>query len=90
MLSHLFQLKSLLLGFLLVSPAVAAWVLRDDGERLESRTAPTVPTRLPVEVIGDQGSQWRYVAVETTAVPEPGIIPLLILPTIFLLRRSRN
>jgi hypothetical protein len=47
--------------------------------------------RIPVEVVSKGSApEWVYVEVENQAVPEPGILPLLLLPTLLLLRRRHR
>ncbi len=49
-------------------------------------------TRVPVEVISKgEPPEWVYVEVEAQAVPEPGILPLLVLAgSVLALRRRRR
>lgn len=93
-------MKALIFGLLLASPPVAAWMLRNPDSLLAS-TAPaaaiqaTAPAaaasmQVPVEVVA-QGSapQWIYVEMRSEAIPEPGVLPLVLLPGLLLWRRRR-
>ena len=47
--------------------------------------------RIPVEVVSKGSApEWVYVEVENQAVPEPGALPLLLLPALVMLRRRRS
>ena len=98
-----FKMKTLLLGLLVASPALAAWISRG-SESVVSRQEitmisqraqtprPESVVRVPVEVIA-KGSppKWVYVEVPTHAVPEPGMVSLFVLTSLILaLHRQRD
>ncbi len=94
------QIKVILLGMLLASPAVALWGYRNHKSFTASHDVPSVAsvqpaaeavTRIPVEVIADGSApQWVYVQVGNQVVPEPGMVSLLALATLLLaFRRQR-
>lgn len=96
----LVQIKVLVFGLLLATPAVALWGLRSHKSLTMNQKNPTVPavqsvadsvTRIPVEVITNGSApQWVYVQVGNQAVPEPGMVSLLAVATLFLtFRRQR-
>lgn len=95
-------MKPLLFGMFLASPAVAAWIIQDSrGETAKNVQAvsygmpvnhPVPVTKVAVEVM-EKGSAPRtiYIDVETHAVPEPGMVSLLVLTaSLFIFRRQRN
>lgn len=92
-------MKAVLIGMLLASPPVAAWVLRwqepttqttPDQPLAKPTTAPAT-VQIPVEVVSKgRASEWVYVEVPTQAVPEPGVTLLLPLASLLLLRRQRT
>lgn len=96
-------MKALLLGMLLASPALAAWICRGSElpvcrqEITRSSNHSTPPrlesvVRVPVEVIAKGSApKWVYVEVASQAVPEPGMVSLLALTSLLLvLRRQRG
>ena len=88
-------MKPLLLGVLLASPPLAAWALRSGDEKPETTVIHQAPrevvTLIPVEIVAQGAApQWVQVEVPATAVPEPGVLPLVTLPlALALLRRRR-
>jgi len=94
-------MKVLLLGMLLASPPVAAWILRTEapaslaaGIQPVSRALRPTPAdgsvQIPVEVVAEGSApQWVYVEVQNQSVPEPGTVSLLALASLLLLRRQR-
>lgn len=96
-------MKVLLLGMLVASPALAAWICRG-SELTHSRQEiasisnhsttfrPQAVCRVPVEVIAKGSApQWVYVEVASPAIPEPGMVALLTLTSLLLfLRRQRG
>jgi hypothetical protein len=98
-----FKMKALLLGLLVASPALAAWICRGSElgvshQEITSASHDSRPlrsesvVRVPVEVIA-KGSppKWVYVEVANHAVPEPGMVSLFALTTLLLvLRRQRG
>lgn len=96
---RIFDVRVLFFSALLVSPAVAAWVLKKGDAPVNQDVMPvsiveiaTPPVaRVPVE-IRENGSkpQWVYVQVQADSIPEPGMISLLAIAglfTVFLRRR---
>ena len=91
-------MKALLIGMLLASPPVAAWVLRgqesiiqtpQDQSFTEIITDQSV--QIPIEIVAKGStSKWIYVEVPTQSVPEPGVTLLIPLASLLLLRRQRN
>ena len=96
-------MKACVLGLLLASPAVAAWIFRgtDPALAIPPGVSPTLPqahhalpadspVQVPVEVVA-KGSEpeWVYVQVPNQAIPEPGVASLLALTSLLLLRRQR-
>ena len=91
-------MKALLIGMLLASPPVAAWVLRgqepisqtpQDQSFTEIITDQSV--QIPIEIVAKgSASKWIYVEVPTQSVPEPGVTLLIPLAGLLLLRRQRN
>jgi len=96
-------MKSLIFGLLLASPAFAVWAIRGSERTLPSTRIQPVSyppgspgqtegvVRIPIEVI-EKGSAPKMIYVEHTAqaVPEPGIVSLLTLTSLFLaFRRQR-
>ncbi len=93
-------MKPLLLGLLLATPALGAWifhgtpVIDSTAPRTAITAAPAPPlaaiVRVPVEVIAkDRAPQWIYVQVGAQSVPEPGTATLLVLTSLLLLHRRR-
>lgn len=80
---------------------MAAWALRDNGagaapqqttvsrEVAAQSVEPVI--HLPVEIVTKGASpEWVRIEVRTEAVPEPGLVPMLGLPLVWLLlRRGR-
>ncbi len=94
------QIKVLLFGMLLASPAVALWAFRSHKPLTINQEIPALSdaqpaagsvSRIPVEVIANGSApQWVYVQVGNQAVPEPGMVSLLALATLLLaFRRQR-
>lgn len=95
-------MKTLLLALLVASPAVASWVRHGGGPapaRPEIRpisypasaSGTGSVTRVPVEVLSKGSApQWVYIQVPGQAVPEPGMISLLALTSLFLVFRRRR
>ena len=90
-------MKALLIGMLLASPPVAAWILRAPAQSMEIADIQLVPEkstsseiRIPVEVVA-KGSpnQWVYVQIPRQTIPEPGITSWLALASLLLFRRQR-
>ncbi len=97
------KIKALLIGLLLASPPVAAWILRGAEpaavtpavQPAVSHTMVASPAdgsiRIPVEVVAEGSApQWLYVEVQSQAVPEPGVMSLVALTSLLLLRRHRK
>lgn len=97
-----FKMKVLLFGVVVASPAVVTWVWRG-GEppavpgvhpvahaKAAVMAEPTV--KVPVEVVSKGSApQWVYVEVGgAESVPEPGVLPLLVLPALVLVLRRRR
>lgn len=94
-------MKVLLLGVLLASPPVAAWILHEPkpapqiaGIQLVANTAlphaANGAVQVPVEVVTTGSApQWVYVEVQSQSIPEPGVVSLLALTSLLLLRRQR-
>lgn len=100
-----FKMKILLLGVVVASPAVVTWVWRGGEASAVSGVHPVVhakaaavmgePTvKVPVEVVSKGSApQWVYVEVGAAeSVPEPGVLPLLVLPALaaVMLRRREK
>lgn len=89
---RIFDVRVLFFSALLVSPAVAAWVLKKGDTPLNQDVMPVsvievaTPSvaRVPVE-IRENGSepQWVYVQVQADSIPEPGAISLLAIAGMF-------
>jgi len=99
----LLNIKSLIFGLLLASPALAAWAYFGSGAVDSARVSAQVlwvpadrplaePLRIPVEVIAKGSApQWVYVEVPPQAIPEPGYISLLALAGVLLVfHRARQ
>ena len=97
------KIKVLLIGLLLASPPVAAWILRGAEPAAQSGGVQPVASqmmaaspadgsiRIPVEVVAEGSApQWLYVEVQSQAVPEPGVMSLVALTSLLLLRRRRR
>ena len=94
-------MKVLLIGMLLASPPVAAWMLRTEAPAALSAGIQPVsqpfrptpaggPIQVPVEVVAEGSApQWVYVEVQNQAVPEPGVVSWLVPASLLLLRRQR-
>lgn len=93
----LFKIKALLIGMLLASPPVAAWMWRGAEPATKITETPAVPAiesptavQIPVEVVAKgSASQWVYVEVPSQAIPEPGVASWMALASLMLLRRQR-
>lgn len=97
-----FKMKILLLGAVVASPAVITWVWRGGepsavvGVHPVAHVTTTVlaePTvKVPVEVVSKGSApQWVYVEVGgADSVPEPGVMPLVVLPALALVLRRRR
>jgi hypothetical protein len=98
-----FNLKVLLLGLLVASPAIGLWSYRSHNSLISNpekhSNASALPlsaaepvVRIPVEVIANGSApEWVYVEVGTQAVPEPGLASLLALTALLLaFRRQRG
>lgn len=97
-----FKLKVLLIGLLLISPAVGFWSYQNgrSSDLIGSSDAvvackPVVdsePTlEIPVQVIRcGMTPQWIYVQIAPQAVPEPGTLSLLGIAAIFLIIRRQR
>jgi hypothetical protein len=100
----IFKIKVLLLGALLASPPLAAWMIRgadqkarEAGAQLQQSHPPSpvpnqaAPVKVAVEVVS-KGSppQWVYVEVPAQAIPEPGSLTLVVGAGWLLLRRRRS
>jgi hypothetical protein len=94
----LFNIKSLVFGLLLASPALAAWAYLG-GEPAQPQVSltqvePTLatPLRIPVEVIAKGSApKWVYVEVAPQAIPEPGFGMLILFTgVLFIFRRTRK
>lgn len=93
----IFKIKAVLLGLLLASPPLAAWILHeaDTPARAEAVPQDAVASAEPaaqiaVEVVAKGSSpEWVYVEVPAQAVPEPGSVMLLAVSSLLLLRRQR-
>lgn len=87
-------------GLLLVSPPFAAWMLRGSEAvtvdpaptpMVQANPAPDQVTRIPVEIVAKgTAPQWVNVEMHAEAIPEPGMLPLVLLPGLLLLRRRRS
>jgi hypothetical protein len=100
--SGFLEIKTLLFGLLVASPAVGVWAMNRPNVPVVQEVPksssfgavvalPADATRVPVEVLS-KGSkpEWVYVEVGNQAVPEPGSISLLILAgTALAFRRQR-
>lgn len=96
------KIKTLFIGMLVASPAVAVWVMRDGkvpkqtGEMVRiscpipSERTPVV--KVPVEIVTPGSApRWVYVDVGSSAVPEPGVISLVAFAGVVLaFRRKRD
>ena len=88
------KIKVLLFGVLLASPAVALWGFRSHKPLTikpaiqavaDGRPSAGSVSRIPVEVIANGSApQWVYVEVGNQAVPEPGMVSLLVLTTLLV------
>jgi hypothetical protein len=93
----LFKIKALLVGMLLASPPVAAWILRDaEPVPRDPSNAPVfaqveaAPMHIPVEILAKGSpSEVVYVEIYPQAVPEPGVPVLMALSSLLLLHRKR-
>lgn len=95
-------MKALLLGLLLASPPVAAWVFHENKATVPGPPIQQIAqgnpnmngnevTKVPVEIVSNgRAPQWIYVQVQADAIPEPGILPLTYLAALLLLRRKRS
>ena len=80
-MSGLIKTKTLLFGILVVSPAVAVWVLRGSDSaasrpeirQVSNNSRAESVVRVPVEVIAKGSApEWVYIEVTGQALPEPG------------------
>lgn len=97
------NMKILAVGVVFATPLAVSWVWR--GGEASAATMPGVrpiaakaevieePTvKVPVEVVAKGSApQWVYVEVgPTNSVPEPGVLPLVVLPALVLLALRRR
>lgn len=95
------KMKTLMIGLLLASPPVAAWMLRAAEPAIQEpvirqtpATSPAAPNeaavQVPVEVVAEGSApEWVYVEVQSQTIPEPGSAALAALASLLLLRRQR-
>ncbi|MCU0750652.1 MAG: PEP-CTERM sorting domain-containing protein [Akkermansiaceae bacterium] len=102
-MSGFFKIKVLLIGALLASPPVAAWMIRgSDQNAREAMVQPlevespapgpvqAAPVKVAVEVVSKGSApQWVYIEVPAQAIPEPGSLTLVAAAGLLLLRRRR-
>jgi hypothetical protein len=90
-------MKTLVIGMLLASPPVAAWILHAAEPTVpqtenQSLVIPESPPaiQIPVEIVAKgSANQVVYVEVSNQAIPEPGVPALMALASLLLLRRQR-
>ena len=89
----------LVLGLLLASPPLAAWLWNETKAPDAQRVTNSIPANLrsegavqvPIEVVAEGSApQWVYVEISNQAVPEPGVVSLLAIGSLLLLRRQRS
>lgn len=97
------NIKVLLLGVVFATPLAVTWVWRGgdaparpvQGVRTIGTTSEVIPqptVRMPVEVVA-KGSAPKWVYVEVAppeSVPEPGVLPLVLVPALALVIRRRR
>lgn len=99
----LLKIKALLIGLLLASPPVAAWMIsRPQPAPAVVQAAPATPPasletqgsealRIPVEVHAKGSSpEMIYVEMRPEPIPEPATLPLVLVPVAFFLMRRRR
>lgn len=98
----LLKIKALLIGLLLASPPVAAWMIYRPQQAPAAvhlsalGTAAAAPgtreeLRIPVEILAKGNTpETIYVEMRTEAVPEPASLPLVLLPALLLVLRRRR
>jgi hypothetical protein len=78
---------------IITTPAWALWFVNDrtSANQPEAEIPVVTKTVQRVEVIGKNGEpQWVEVEFIPAAVPEPSVVPMILLPALaLLLRRSR-
>ncbi len=87
----LLKIKALLIGLLLASPPIAAWIIRQPEPATHQAGHATPHMRIPLEVHA-KGEQAKlvFVNVQTSpTVPEPSSL-LLVLPAALLTLRRRR
>jgi len=86
-------MKFFVILMIITTPAWALWFVNDRAAVAQPAPEPPVVTKTVqrVEVIGKNGEpQWVEVAFIPAAVPEPSVVPMILLPALaLLLRRSR-
>ena len=97
------NMKILAIGVVFATPLAVSWVWRG-GEapaapfagvhRIATKSAviPEPTVKVPVEVVSKGSApQWVYVEVgPADSVPEPGLLPLVVLPILALLALRRR
>jgi len=97
-----FKLKVLIVGLLLVSPAVGFWSYQSgrssdligstDAVVASETVLDSEPSlKIPVQVIRcGKTPEWVYVQISPQAVPEPGTLSLLGIGAILLMTRRQR
>jgi len=97
-----FKLKVLLIGLLLISPAVGFWSYQhgrssdligsSDAVVVSKPVVDSEPTlEIPVQVIRcGKTPEWVYVQISPQAVPEPGTLSLMGIGAILLMIRRQR
>lgn len=95
------KMKTLMIGLLLASPPVAAWMLRAAEPAIHEPAIRPTPhaalaasneaaVQVPIEVVTEGSApEWVYVEVRSQTIPEPGSAALAALASLLLLRRQR-
>ncbi len=86
-------MKFFIILMIITTPAWALWVVREKSPAAAASTETQVITKIVqrVEIIGKSGEpQWVDVEITPTAIPEPSVVPMFLLPALALLLRRKR